>query len=65
MDGNKRTALIVGDTFLRENGYHFTGDFMELAKQIEAVLTRPDSLDQAEARFADWLRPRLQPRSSS
>jgi death-on-curing protein len=65
VDGNKRTALIVGDTFLRENGYHFTGDYVELAKQIEAVLTRADSLDHAEARFADWLRPQLQPRSSS
>jgi death-on-curing protein len=65
VDGNKRTALIVGDTFLREHGHHFTGDFVDLAKQIEAVLTRADSLDQAEARFADWLRPQLQPRSSS
>jgi death on curing protein len=65
VDGNKRTALIVGDTFLRENGHHFSGDYLELAKQLEAVLTRADSLDQAESRFADWLRPQLQPRSSS
>ena len=65
VDGNKRTAFLLGRAFLLRNGYRFTGDRIELAKQIEAVLTRPDSLDQAEARFADWLRPQLQPRSSS
>ena len=65
VDGNKRTAFLLGRAFLLRNGYRFTGDRIELAKQIEAVVKRPDSLDQAEARFADWLRPRLQPRSSS
>lgn len=63
VDGNKRTAFMVGRTFLLRNGFGFRGDRIELAKQIEAILTRPDSLAEAEARFVEWLRPRLSPRS--
>lgn len=64
VDGNKRTALLVGDTFLRENGFRFTGNYVELAKQIEVVLTREGSLTGAEARFAAWLRPQLRQRAA-
>lgn len=59
IDGNKRTSLIVGDTFLERNGWAFTDDYLELAKQIEAVVNRAGSLDEAAVAFADWLRPRL------
>ena len=61
VDGNKRTALLAGDTFLQLNGWWFAGDRLELAKQIEAVFTRTDSLEEATDRFANWLRPQLQP----
>lgn len=64
VDGNKRTALLVGDTFLLANGYRFSGDYVEFAKQIEAVMTRADSLAEAEARFVAWLRPRVRPRAA-
>ncbi len=59
VDGNKRTALIAGDTFLQRNGWWFDGDRLEFARQIEAVLTRPDSLEAATERFVAWLRPQL------
>jgi hypothetical protein len=36
VDGNKRTALIVGDTSLDRNGWVFTDDYLELAERIEA-----------------------------
>lgn len=63
VDGNKRTALLVGDTFLRENGFRFSGNYVELAKQIEAVRTREDSLPDAETPFVAWLRPQLRQRA--
>ncbi len=62
VDGNKRTAYLAGDTFLRLNGHRFTGDPLDLARQIEAVLTRQGSLEEAEAAFVEWLRARIEPR---
>lgn len=59
VDGNKRTALASGDTFLQINDQLYEGDDIELARQIEALVTRPDSLEDATARFVAWLRPRL------
>ena len=61
VDGNKRTALASGDSFLQINDQLYEGDDIELAQQIEALVTRPDSLDDATARFVEWLRPRLRP----
>ncbi len=61
VDGNKRTALAAGDTFLQINSLLYEGDDIELAQQIEALVTRQDSLDEATTRFVDWLRPRLRP----
>ena len=61
VDGNKRAALIVGDTFLDENGWSFIGDYLELARQIEAILMRDDALDAAMDRFVAWLDPLLVP----
>ncbi len=61
VDGNKRTALAAGDTLLQINGLLYEGDAIELARQIEALVTRSDSLDDATARFVEWLRPRLRP----
>ena len=62
VDGNNCTALIVGDTFLERNGWVFTGDYLALAKQIEALVNRAGSLEQATAAFVAWLCPQLRPR---
>lgn len=59
VDGNKRTGYIAAVTFLRVNGRPFTGDPLDLAKELEAVATRTDSLDEAIARFEQWLREHI------
>ena len=56
VDGNKRTAFIAADVFLRANGCIFTGDPLEIARQLEAVATRNGSEEEATARFIEWLR---------
>lgn len=61
IDGNKRTAYIAALVFLRVNGRPYTGDYLELAQQLEAVAMRTDSLEAATRRFEDWLRPRVGP----
>jgi len=55
-DGNKRTAFLAADVFLRLNGYTMLGEPLEMARQLEAVSHRTESLDDATARFAQWLR---------
>ncbi len=60
VDGNKRTALLAGTTFLRLNGQKIVSEPEELGRQIEAIVIRTDSLDQATARFTSWLRTHLQ-----
>jgi death on curing protein len=61
LDGNKRTALAAGTTFLHLNGQWIVSQPGDFGRQIEALVNRPDSLEEAMARFLDWLRPRLQP----
>lgn len=56
VDGNKRTALAVADTFLGANGFRYEGIPIEFAKQLEAVAERSGSLDEATDRFEAWLR---------
>ncbi|MGE5620524.1 MAG: type II toxin-antitoxin system death-on-curing family toxin [Sphingomonadaceae bacterium] len=56
LDGNKRTALLAADVFLRANGLLSTRDPLEMARQLEAVATRRGDLDEAVARFTEWLR---------
>ena len=56
LDGNKRTAYIAARVFLRVNGHPFAGDGLELARQLEAVAERSDSLDAATRRLEEWLR---------
>src|SRR5262245_54321366 len=51
VDGNKRTAYIAALVFLRANGRPLKGEHLELAKQLEAVSTRDDSLAAATNRF--------------
>lgn len=59
VDGNKRTAFIAADVFLRANGYLFAGDPLELAQRLEAIATRDGSVAEATARFTDWLGKRV------
>jgi death on curing protein len=61
VDGNKRTGYIAALVFLRRNGHPFTGDYLEMAQQLEAVATRTDSLDAATGRLENWLRERVAP----
>jgi death-on-curing protein len=56
LDGNKRTAFAVLDVFLRINGAIYNRDPIALARQLEALAERSDSLDAATGRFEDWLR---------
>jgi death on curing protein len=65
VDGNKRTAYVAMDAFLRLNGLAYVGRPLDLAKQLEAVAERVDDLASATDRFEAWLRsnvgPRVQP----
>jgi death on curing protein len=56
IDGNKRAAYLATTIFLRSNSQPFAGEPMDLARQLEAVAERSDSLDAATARFEIWLR---------
>lgn len=56
LDGNKRTAFAALRHFLALNGLDFTETSLAVARQIELVAERTDSLDAATARFEDWLR---------
>jgi len=60
LDGNKRTAFAAADVFLRLNGLAFAGDPLELARQLEAIVTRAGGLDEATDRFERWLRERIE-----
>lgn len=56
VEGNKRTAFIAADVFLRANNCLFTGDSLEMAQQLEAVATRAGSVEDATADLTEWLR---------
>jgi len=62
-DGNKRTAAVAGAVFLGMNGYRIASVDDEYGRQIEALVTHPDTLDAATQRFIDWLRPLVVPRA--
>jgi death-on-curing protein len=59
LDGNKRTGYAACDTFLRINGWQYTGEPVDFARQLEAVAERSDSLPQAADRFEAFLRGRV------
>jgi death-on-curing protein len=62
LDGNKRTAFMAVDTFLRLNGFASPSDSLAYARQLEVVAERSDSLDAATTRFEEWLRANTRPR---
>jgi death on curing protein len=63
VDGNKRTGYGATEVFLDLNGYEFVGVPIEMAKQLEEVAVRTDSLEAATDRFEEWLRQRVAPRA--
>jgi death-on-curing protein len=65
LDGNKRTAYLALNTFLRMNGLTYSGDRLELAKQLEQLAGRSSEPDAAIDAFEAWLRQYVQPRSES
>lgn len=64
VDGNKRTAYLALDTFLAANGLDYSGEPMELARQLEKVAERPGERDAATDDFEVWLRTRVEPLGS-
>lgn len=51
VDGNKRTAFLAADVFLRANGCLFAGDPLEMARQLEALATQRGRADWATLRL--------------
>lgn len=62
VDGNKRTAELAGDVFLQLNGWWLDTEPLELALQIEEVVSLTECREQAVKEFAQWIEPRLMPR---
>lgn len=62
LDGNKRTAYLALNTFLRMNGHTYSGDRFDLARQFEQFAERSGDADVAIAAFETWLRERVEPR---
>jgi death-on-curing protein len=56
LDGNKRTAVFAAVTFMEANGCSLQFDDLEMARQLEAVAQRADSLEAATDRFELWPR---------
>jgi len=62
LDGNKRTAYLALNTFLRMNGLTYGGDRLALARQFEQFAERSNEPDAAIDTFEAWLRQHVQPR---
>lgn len=56
LDGNKRTALTAGATFLDLNGVQVTSDGDEFGHQIEALVVSQEDERSATGALATWLR---------
>jgi death on curing protein len=62
LDGNKRTAYLALNTFLRMNDLTYVGDRIALAAQFERLAERSNGPDAAFDAFEEWLRQYVQPR---
>src|SRR5829696_2399312 len=62
LDGNKRTAYLALNTFLRMNGLTYGGDRLELAKQFEQLAEKTSEPEAEIDAFEAWLRQYVQPR---
>jgi death-on-curing protein len=56
VDGNKRTAAVVSETFLILNGYRLTANDAELVVAFLALAAG----ELSEAEIADWFRQRVE-----
>jgi death-on-curing protein len=59
VDGNQRAAYLALVTLLRANSHPFNGNPLDLAREIEAVAARLDSLEAATHRPDRWLREHI------
>ena len=63
VDGNKRTALAAGDTFLTLNGQRLAfisdADGLDLGQRIEKLVVNSKRLAEETAELAEWLRKRV------
>lgn len=57
VDGNKRTALLVAETFLIDNGFHVFVDDPELTVLFEDLAAG----EIRESELADWFREHISP----
>lgn len=64
VDGNKRTAGIAGDVFLRLNGLRIEADGVEFGEELRTVADTTGNRAAAERRFRDWLRAHIVPLAS-
>ena len=62
LDGNKRTAYLALNTFLRMNGLTFSSDRLALARQFEQIAERSREPDAVIDVFGAWLRQYVQAR---
>ena len=62
LDGNKRTAYLTLNTFLRMNGLTYSGNRLALARQFEQFPESSSEPDEAINTFEAWLRQYVRPR---
>jgi death-on-curing protein len=55
VDGSKRTAMLVVQTFLTANGYDPTPDFFEDVQAFTIEVTQTSNTEAVMATIADWL----------
>jgi len=60
-DGNKRTAAIAGDAFLRLNGLRVQAADAEFGEELLAVVETIGDRSTVEAGFSAWLRNHVVP----
>lgn len=56
VDGNKRTAFLAGDTFLRWNGYFIEADGVEFGEELRRVVDTRGDRTTIEQQFRMYLR---------
>lgn len=61
LDGNRRTAFVAVDVFLRLNGMAFAGDPVELGRMLEELASPEIADDNADEVVDRWLRDRVSP----
>ncbi len=63
VDGNKRTALLAGTTFLDLNGFTIQQAPGGLGRQIEGLVLHTGGVQEATERLVAWLRDHVVPDS--